>query len=88
MNENEEYIKSLPEYAEIAKLAVPFFQDMIDCHNIDGKFDELGAEDLLHTWMVTENTALGGVMPLTMILMGRGDKLLQYVKDRIGGNKK
>lgn len=32
-------------------------------------------------WLESENPMLGNIKPIEMILMGRGEKLIKYIKD-------
>lgn len=38
-------------------------------------------------WMVEKNPMLGGVSPREMLFIGRGDKLLQFIKEALSENE-
>ena len=84
---NEAYVRSLPDYAKVAELIVPFFEASIRKRGAPvGRYKNFDAEELFHSWMVRENPGLANMMPLTMILMGRGKKLLQFVEGALNEN--
>lgn len=46
-----------------------------------------GDEKTAALWMRTENPMLGGVSPLDMIESGRGDKLLEWMREALAENE-
>ena len=38
------------------------------------------------SWLMIKNLNLGGVSPITLIAMGRGHKVLQFIEDARDGN--
>lgn len=45
-----------------------------------------GDEDKTHRWFMTKNPILGGISPETLLIHGRGQKLLRVVQDLTEGN--
>lgn len=44
-----------------------------------------GDPEKIHDWFTTPNPLLGQVAPVDMLKYGRGEKLLQFVKERMTG---
>ena len=47
-----------------------------------------GNDEKVKAWFETTNPMLGDVSPMSMIMWGRSEKLLAFVKNCIDGNKK
>ena len=48
---------------------------------------ELGDEMKAQQWMLAKNPGLGMVRPIEMILQGRGDRLLAWMREQARRNK-
>jgi uncharacterized protein (DUF2384 family) len=45
-----------------------------------------GDKEKAETWLNTENTLLGGIKPIDMILQGRGWKLIKWMRASVEAN--
>ena len=50
-----------------------------------GFFGSTSTTDL---WMRSENPLLGGLRPVEMIRLGRGDRLIKFIKNSLEENKR
>lgn len=46
-----------------------------------------GNEEKAELWFKTQNPLLGGISPEKMIVLGRRDRLLRFVRDQLAENK-
>ena len=56
-----------------------------ECLDLLRKF--FGDDDRPHFWMNTPNPDLGGVVPLHLIAIGRGHKVLAFIRSRVEKDK-
>ena len=59
------------EYPEVRQLVETYFE---------------GNKDKVDVWFTTPNPLLGGLAPCTMLALGRGEKLLVWIKNSLEGN--
>ena len=64
-------ITTTPDWKRVKKLLVPSFFDA-------KTFD---------SWMLCENPLLGMVAPIDMIIIGRTEKLIKFIKQALSENK-
>jgi hypothetical protein len=72
VEEENTNITNTPEWRELQALIVPFFYGDVR------KFE---------SWMMIGNPMLGGVMPIEMLFLGRGEKLIKITKELLSQNK-
>lgn len=55
---------------------------------VEQYFNYLGKPQRAHKWFATPNPLLGDVSPITMIKLGREEKLLNFIKHALEGNQR
>jgi len=74
MSERKVYklLSDIPGYDEGVKLIMEFFPQAV----------------VAHSWMQAVNPLLGNTRPLDMLLVGRKDKLIEFIKTSLSENKR
>lgn len=78
--DDQKRLVDMPEYKELEKLIVPFF----DKH-VHEPFET--GQQMFDSWVLLENPMLGGVSPVDMLMLGRGEKLIKICKQALSENK-
>lgn len=81
-----ERVVDSPIYKAIEKLCLPFFKQALREHKGRVKFKS--EKEMFSSWLLMENPLLGGIAPMDMLLMGRGEKLLKVVRIQLEGNRR
>lgn len=69
-----------------AKEFQPFFEYVQDSWDLVHAY--FSDKDKARLWFVTPNPLLGNISPYTMILLGRGEKLVKFIENQLYQNRK